>query len=159
MNKRFSILILIVMFALALGAGVVAGKLSSRITPAEVPTARRSNLPDALSLSEDQRVKMQTIWEGVRETSHRCLAEAQKAQREQDEALMAMLTDEQKNQYAKLNQQTEGKIAVLDARRKVAFSKAVDDTNAILNETQRKIYGQIIKDRIGEMPDGTWERP
>jgi hypothetical protein len=159
MKNKLVVILLILMFALALGAGVVAGKLSTRAATPETPAPKRGTLPQVLQLTADQRDKMEAIWEDVRQTSNKRLAEATAIQRQQDDALMAMLTDDQKKKWQDINMQTAGKIAVLDGSRKEAFKKAVDATLKLLNENQRKIYTQIIKDRVGDLPDSTWQQP
>ena len=58
MNKSI-ILVVVLMFALALGAGVVAGKLSSRGT---APTIETGTLSEELKLTADQQKQMQRIW-------------------------------------------------------------------------------------------------
>jgi Spy/CpxP family protein refolding chaperone len=159
MKNKWVVVILVLMFAVALGAGVVAGKLSTRVQVEPVQPARQGTLTDALNLTPKQRDQMQAIWENVRATANDCLEQAKRAQSDQDAALMKILTADQKAQYQKLNNETIGKIAVLDARRKESFKKAIDATNLILDESQRKRYAQIIKDRVGELPDGAWETP
>ncbi len=159
MNKTVLIVVML-MFALALGAGVVAGKLSSRLPAAEPAPPSRGTLADVLHLTPDQQAKMAAVWEGVRDTSRNCIADAEKVQRDLDQARMAMLTDEQRKKYQELSDAASGKIAEIDAKRKQAFKKAVEETNGhILDESQRKIYDQIIKDRVGDVPDGRWETP
>lgn len=157
MSKTTVLLALVLMFGLAIGAGAVAGKLSSRFST--TPPVERGTLSEELKLSPEQRVQMQAIWEAVQKTSRDCQADAQWFQREQDSALLGMLSDEQKKQYEQLNTQTNGKIAVLTKRRKLAFEDAVSKSKGILSESQRKTYEQIIQDRIGSVPDAGFEHP
>ncbi|HZK81227.1 MAG TPA: hypothetical protein VFC46_09180 [Humisphaera sp.] len=147
MNKSIA-LIVVLMFALALGAGVVAGKLSARGSVV-APTIETGTLSDELKLSADQQKQMQPIWEQMQTVSRQCLEDAKKVQSDQDKALEAMLTPEQLAKWSTITTQSKIDITVLDTKRKEALDNAIKRTNAILNESQRKIYKQVIDNRLG----------
>lgn len=155
MNSRHGPVIVILMFSLALGAGIVAGKLTSRGS-APPPAQEGRSLSEVLELSPEQRAQMQKIWEDVSRTSHECLDEARQVQRDQDARLMSMLTPEQQAEYKRLTIENEGKIKVIDARRKRAFDAAVQRTLPILDDRQRQLYRNLIADR-GLLPEGAGE--
>jgi len=137
---------------LALGAGVVAGTLGKRVLslPPNVSPDVGSTLSQELGLSSDQRDRMQQIWEGVRDTAHDCQEQAQQLQKQRDDAVVALLSDEQKAKYTQLTTECFGKIAALNSRREAAFGKAVEETKSILSDSQRKVYEQMIQSRVGQ---------
>ena len=144
-----STIIVVLMFVLALGAGVVAGKLSARISqpPAERTAA---NLTTQLDLSSDQRAQMQHIWEHVRDVAHRCARDKKILTKEHEDAVVALLNDIQKEKYKQLTDDTNADAAKIDALEKQTFEDAVKKTREMLNDQQRLAYDQILKDRVGD---------
>jgi hypothetical protein len=145
-------LVLIAASILALGAGVFAGMAVSRLPASNaavsVMSPDHASIADALQLTTPQRDQMRGIWEGVRYTVHQTYDQAQKIQNQRDQAVLALLTDSQRAQYAALTQQAAEKFAALSAQRDRAFHKGVDQTRQILNDAQRKTYDDIIRDRL-----------
>ena len=135
--------------SLALAAGVVAGTLVSRLPATAVVARDTSPLSAELQLTDGQRDQMRQLWEGVRQTAHQCQLDAQQLQKQRDDAVFAMLNDEQKAKYLKVNTECFGKIAALNAKREAAFTEAVSKTKGILNDTQRRKYEELIKSRLG----------
>lgn len=154
MRSKGVAVILILMFALAAGAGMVAGKLSSRVPSTPETHVHQGTLTEMLHLSPEQNGKMQQIWESVQGKSRDCMARAQQVQHEEEVALEAMLTDEQKSKLNEIRQKSKEKVTALETQRNAAFKDAVDRTLDILNPDQRTIYKAIIKDRVGPLPDG-----
>lgn len=144
--------VIIVVFLLTLGAGVVAGLLASRM-PLSLGSPKsgvpHSPLAEELELSAEQSDQMRTIWEGVRTLSRQCADDAKQLQRRRDDAVVAMLDDQQKLKYAALTKQYADEFASLAAKREAAFRSAVEQTRRMLTESQRARYDQIIKDRLG----------
>ena len=108
--------LLVVSCVLALGAGVFAGMVVSRLPgkTVEMPLpADHSELSDELQLSTGQRDQMRAIWEGVRSKVHDASDRAQALQKQRDDAIFAILTPEQKAKYAALTQQTADEFAAL----------------------------------------------
>jgi Spy/CpxP family protein refolding chaperone len=153
-------LILIAASILALGAGVFAGMAVSRLPSAGpapvIHTAPldHTSIADSLQLTDPQRDQMRSIWEGVRSNVHQTFQDAQTIQNQRDAAIVAILTDSQKAQYAALTQQAAERFAALGAQRDQAFRDGVDKTRKILNESQRQVYDRIIRDRVGAAPEG-----
>jgi hypothetical protein len=154
-------IILVGLTVLALSAGVVAGMLASRIPaveghvqhPSVTPAAgAQSQLTAALGLSPDQQEKMRSIWEGVRTQVQDYYQDAEGLQKQRDDAIASLLTDEQKARFEKLSKDYASRYDELVRRREAAFEKAVESTRKILDETQRQKYDEILKSRVGHLP-------
>jgi Spy/CpxP family protein refolding chaperone len=150
MKSHKATLVLFAVSVLALAAGVVAGTLASRMPASPSLTSDHSLLSDTLQLTPQQRDKMRTIWEGVRDTAHQFGEQAQQLQRQRDDAVFALLNDEQKAKYNELTTECAAKISGINTRRESAFKDAVQQTEAILTPAQRTAYEQLIKERVGE---------
>jgi Spy/CpxP family protein refolding chaperone len=148
--------VLVFMFVLAISAGVVTGRLTSK-APAPTAVGGGSLLSDELQLTAEQREQMRPIWESVRDTARSCAAEAERVEREHEERLKAILTDEQKARYQQLSEADHSRIAALDAKRKEAFRNAVGQTNKLLREDQRRAYQRIISDQVGSLRESGQE--
>ena len=163
---------LLAVAVLALGAGVVAGTLGKRVLNLDTAvssgggtngsaglTTGGSTLSQELGLSSEQRDRMQEIWERVRDTAHDCQEQGQQLQKQRDDAVFAMLSEEQKAKYTEITTECVGKIAALNSRREAAFSKAVEETESVLSDSQRKVYEQIIQSRLGHVSVGGENQP
>jgi Spy/CpxP family protein refolding chaperone len=156
--------LLIGLTVLALGAGVAAGMLASRATPPASgnPTTGpaapidRTPLVQELNLTPEQRDRMREIWEGVRGQVHETFEDAKQLQRQRDDALVALLTDEQKAQFEKISQDFKNQFDDLAKKRDKVFQSAVKRTKQLLNDEQRKRYEAILKNSVGG-PDGGHE--
>lgn len=147
-----------VAFVLALGAGLSGGLLLARLPggasgvtadePAPAPGSGSGSLADVLHLTADQRDRMRTIWEGTRLTAQGYFDEGQRLQREREDALIALLTDAQKEQYEKITRDYADRFAAVTRKREAAFREAVERTRAILNDAQRRQYDQILRSRV-----------
>jgi hypothetical protein len=135
---------------LALVAGVVTGTLGARVSASPANASGGSSLSAELGLSPEQRDQMQQIWEKVRTTAHQCQDQAQQLQKQRDDSVFALLTDEQKARYTQITTECVGKIQALNAEREAAFSAAVAQTKSMLNESQRQAYEQLIDNRVGQ---------
>ena len=152
MRNTNTIFVLILMFVLALGAGAVAGKLTSRLpAPPAVSPAQQATLVEQLQLTPQQRDQMQAIWEGVRDTAREKYQRAQNVQSQFEEQVKAMLSPEQQKRYALLSKKAHDDIAQLDVERRAALQTAIEKTKAMLNDQQRKAYEQIIQARLGAL--------
>ena len=160
MNGKGIAVILVVMFAVALGAGAVAGKLSVRLPHNVTAPTEGGTLSQVLQLTPAQNSQMQQIWEGVRKTSDDCINEAKGIQVQEDKELMEniLTSKEQKDQFQALRERSQQKLAELARKRDVAFKKAIEDTKPILNAEQWKTYEKILRDRTGGLPDATGGR-
>jgi Spy/CpxP family protein refolding chaperone len=146
-------LIIVLMFVLALGAGVVAGKLSTRVLPSvAVPVERPVGSLSDLNLTGDQRAQMKRIWEDVRDTAHDCEREKENIRRTHEANVVALLSEAQREKYQNMTNEANAAGRKIDARRQTAFDDAVAKTMGILNEQQRLAYRQILQERVGETP-------
>jgi Spy/CpxP family protein refolding chaperone len=162
-KKRIEILLIIVA-ALAMSAGVVAGLLASRLPSAAVqqpaatnpatppPASFERTLADELALRDDQREQMRQIWEGVRGKVHATFDEAQNLQKERDEALVALLNDEQRVKFAKISQDYANRFIELTKKRDSTFEEAVEKTKEMLDPSQRAKYEEILKAHVRRGP-------
>jgi len=136
--------ILLVCFIAALAAGVAAGMAFSRFS--DPPRPRR----DPLGLSLEQREQMRQIWSSVESTSRTPHRERMDGLRkEREDAIRALLTDEQKAQYEAILKTHDQKMDDLAAERKKAIDDAVNRTKEILNEEQRAKYDEMLNKRAG----------
>ena len=143
-------LILVLVFALALGAGVVAGKLTSRVgAGGAVSTPSVGSLSDELHLSDSQRAQMKEIWVKVQQTSQECVEKAKAVHTEQDQQLHALLNPDQQEKWSKITLDNNSRLAEIESTRKNSFTKGVDDTAKLLDESQKKVYKQIIESHLG----------
>jgi hypothetical protein len=153
MNSKTILFVMILMFAVAVGAGVVAGKLSARIPASQGKPTDQLSLVDVLHLNPQQQAQMQGIWEGVRKSSDDSLGEAQDAQKDEDAKIEALLTPEQRPKYGNLTMDYKRKIGEIQKKRDAAFHKAVSDSLKLMDSEQQKLYREILKDRVGQAPD------
>jgi Skp family chaperone for outer membrane proteins len=160
--------VLTLFFVLTLGAGLVAGMLVARppmaraaATTATRPAAR-TPLGAELGLTADQSARMHDIWEGVRDEVDACFRRAQEAQQRRDAALVALLTEQQKAALAQAQQDYTDTVKALKSQRDAAFQQAVQRTEQILNDSQRKRYRQILDSRLSQEaanPSPDWIAP
>lgn len=140
-------------FVLALAAGVSGGMLLARLpaTHAEggdAPTAA-SPLGAELGLAPQQSEDMRRVWEGVRETAQQCYEDGRRLQKARDDALVALLTDEQKVKFEQTSREYAEQFAELNRKRDRDFEKAVQQTKKILTEGQWQKYERILRSRVG----------
>ena len=146
----------VIAFVLALGAGLSGGLLLARLPAAAggngdgepVVSNGPASLADVLHLSPDQRDRMRTIWEGTRASAQGYFDEGQRLQRDRDDALVALLTDAQKEQYEKITRDYADRFAAVTRKREQAFREAVERTRAILTDAQRRQYDQLLRSRV-----------
>ena len=142
--------VLVLLFVLTLGAGLVSGMLLARppVASAATQPLARTPLGAELGLTPDQAARMHDIWEGVRDEVDDCFRRAQQAQQRRDAALVALLTDDQKAAFAKSQQEYTDTVNSLKVQRDTAFQRAVQRTEQILSPSQRSRYHQILEARL-----------
>ncbi|MEA2736196.1 MAG: hypothetical protein QOE14_2647 [Humisphaera sp.] len=164
-KKRIEIL-LIAVATLAMSAGVVAGLLASRLPSAAGPRSATTTtqpavpppasfertLADELQLRSDQRDHMREIWEGVRGKVHATFDSAQNLQKERDEALVALLNDEQRVKFAKISKDYATRFDALTKLRDTTFEEAVKKTKEMLDPEQRSKYEEILRTHVRRGP-------
>lgn len=151
MRTRHVKLVMVIVFALTLGAGVVAGLLASRLPAVHSQTSEAaggSPLAAELGLTSEQREKMKQIWVGVQDLSAESLKLSQKAARERDDAIRALIPQDKVDRYNKILQDNSEFNARLEGKRRAVFDKAVKQTNEMLTPEQREKYSKILKSRL-----------
>jgi len=135
-------------FAAGAAAGIAVGHVATRPRPG-------SWLGHELNLTAEQREQMRQIWSSAMKGSPQQDRERREALRkERDDAVKALLTDEQKAHYEKVMQTYSQQTAAMEAERRKAFEEAVERTKQILTESQRKKYEQMLQERGGRHPGG-----
>lgn len=143
MNKTRTMVL--VCFLVAFAAGTAVGLLigRSRRGPRD-----RSRLTRELNLTPAQRKQMRKIWSDVMSAGWRQRRERSDAlQKERDEAVKALLSEEQKAQYEEVMQGYSRKIADAAEERGKIFQTAVERTKQILTDAQRKKYEELLEKR------------
>lgn len=150
MNNSKTSLVLIVLTMLTLSAGFSAGMLTHRVSiagPGEQAT-NGTSLVEQLRLSPQQQEQMRQIWESVRSDVQDSYQQAQDLQRLRDQAVADILTDEQKAQFEKIAQDYAGRFTAIVRKREQTFTRGVERTRMLLDDSQRKQYDLIVKDRL-----------
>jgi len=140
MMTRFKV-ILLVSFLLTFAAGTSLGLLTSW---PKTRSSRRSRLWRELNLSEEQRNQMREIWSevmGSRREKRRTLVQ------QRDEAIVALLTDEQRPQYEQIVREYKRKMDELSQERQRRIQEAVERTKQILTPEQARKYEDLRKQR------------
>jgi Spy/CpxP family protein refolding chaperone len=174
MRKTRIEILLIALTVLALGAGLAAGLLAARLPTAAGSSgdavtgaggaatnqpADHGSLVDELGLTAQQRDQMREIWEGTRGRVHQVFEDAQQLQRQRDDAIVALLNDDQKAKFQKLSGDYADRFGALEKKRDQVFEEAVEKTKSILNDVQRQKYEQILRRHVGPDGPGTHRGP
>lgn len=145
-------LILLGCFVISFAAGVLTGLVVSRLR--EHPH-RRSPLSSQLKLTKEQQEQMRQIWsnvmsphEGRRGESRAALAQ------ERNQAVVAILTEDQRPAYEAVLQEYTRKMDELSQARRRRFEEAVERTKRILTPEQARKYEELLKERRGRRPGG-----
>jgi hypothetical protein len=141
-------------FVLALAAGVSGGMLLARLPAThqdvgDIASASASPLGTELGLAPQQSEDMRRVWEGVRETAQQCYEDGRRLQKDRDDALVALLSDEQKVKFEKISREFAEQFAELNRKRDRDFEKAVQQTKRILTDSQWQKYERILRSRVG----------
>lgn len=136
--------VLVIVFIVALGSGIVIGKKFPMATKPD--SHERSRLSDELKLNDDQREKMRNIWQEVVRGGSRQGGFDRRRQlaKERDEAIAAIMTKEQKPAYDAVLATYSQQVAELSKEREATFQKAVEQTKAILDPGQRAKYEELL---------------
>ncbi|HVT89087.1 MAG TPA: Spy/CpxP family protein refolding chaperone [Tepidisphaeraceae bacterium] len=148
MKRRKIETLVIGLAVLSLAAGVAAGFVASRVSAASasLPSPADSTpLTVELQLTPDQRDQMRDIWETVRSSVRNVFDDAQRLEKQRDDAMIALLNDEQKARFEKLSQTYADRFNQLTQKRDQTFQDAVERTRKLLTEEQRVKYEAILK--------------
>jgi Spy/CpxP family protein refolding chaperone len=148
--------LVVIVFVLTLGAGVVAGLLAARLPASRTGSVMAGDSPlgEELALTADQRDKMKTIWQGVHTFTDDCVHESKKALAERDEKIFALIPRDKIDDYNTIKANYDNTVATLQGRREKAFADAVKRTREILSPIQREKYDKILEKRLGAESGG-----
>jgi hypothetical protein len=157
MATRRTTALFFIVFVTALVGGGAAGMLATRYLAPARPAVVTGELPlsQELELNAAQRDQIRQIWESVRSVNDKSYSDGQMLGHLRDDEVLKLLNDDQKKQFARINQEYQDRFTAMTARRELAFKDAVEKTKQILNEDQRRRYEQILARRLGsESPPG-----
>lgn len=150
--------LLLIAFVLSFAAGAVFGLAirfnrvgaSEQAAPAAPPSkpSERSWLTEQLDLTPQQREQLSGIWSEISSQSGRSYYERRRTlQRERDDAVLSLLTSEQRTERDRLFGEYEQRTEEMERERDRLFKDAVERTKAVLTESQRTKYEQLLKER------------
>jgi Spy/CpxP family protein refolding chaperone len=137
-------LFILLVFAIALGAGITLGMLCER--RAFVHSGKGPPfIARELNLTEDQDIKMHAIWSKVMESHGQRRPRREAILKQKDEALAGLLTADQKTRFTEIVQEFDRKQQELDQEMKRIEDQAVLETSTVLTEPQRKKFEEMRK--------------
>ncbi|MDB5299598.1 MAG: hypothetical protein JWO87_1261 [Phycisphaerales bacterium] len=139
-------LVMLLGFALMFVAGLAVGR-AKRVVPLAKPADAQpasSIIGKELNLTPEQREQMKKIWEPV--GHHPEPAEYKEADRQRDESIRSLMSEDQRTQYDQIVHDHDAKIAALRAEHETAMRAAEAESRAILTEAQQKTFDQMIKE-------------
>jgi hypothetical protein len=139
------IILLLVMVALALSAGVMLGWVWTPLRGPPRPWF------DELGLSTDQHQQIDLIWSETRQQIQK-LREVSRhdLDRQRDQEVLKLLSDEQRAAYQKINDDYHAKRQALDKQRDALIGDANTRTRALLDDSQKKKW-DILSKQMHEM--------
>ena len=152
MMRKTSLLILFAA-AVVFAAGALVGMVGQRAvgkTSDVGPTliTGRSRLTEELKLNPDQQQKIAAIWSAAVVKAGPPPTERVRAlEKEREQAILDLLTDDQKTKYNKVVAEYRQKIDALHQPARAAFTEAEELTKPLLGPTQRAKYEEILKRR------------
>src|ERR1700761_8020731 len=130
---RRSKFVLSIAAILVLSAGLVVGRLWTRLMPsAPGPDHGRGWFIEQLNLSSDQRQKMDAIWANTKQQVDKMSDRRHALDKERDEAIRTLLTAEQMAAYDSIFDIYHTKRAEYDHDRQKLFDDADEQTRKLL---------------------------
>ncbi len=154
-------MLIIAIFTVALGTGFVVGMGMTR-PPIGPKIQGHSWLVDKLQLSPEQSEKIKAVWsENLHDTGKRRSDSIKQFRKDRDDALMSLLSPEQKAAYEKILAHYNDQITELNREQEAQFQAAAGKTKDLLDDHQRQIYDELLKKGFrgspGVRPDGGHE--
>jgi cell division protein ZapA (FtsZ GTPase activity inhibitor) len=146
--KRSTILLSIAA-VLVLCAGVVVGRLWTRLPAAVMPPHQdhdRGWFQDTLALTPEQRKDMDGIWADVKQQVDKINDRRHAIDKDRDAAIRALMTPEQLTAYDKIFADVHTKHMELDKERETLFHSANDRSRALLTADQQVKWDAMQKD-------------
>lgn len=139
--------VLILAFVLAAAAGGALGLVANRALERR---ERGSWLGRQLDLTAHQREQMRRIWsDAMRRAREDVFEQRMELWRQRQGEIESLLTEEQKSKYDAIIQKFEQRQEELNRKRHAIFQRAHEQTREILNESQRKQFDRMLKQRPG----------
>ena len=139
---------IVIVFAAGVSVGLLAGRVKAR------RPVHRSRLASELCLTSQQQEQMGAIWSEVMPPrpgpgggSERSLP-----REERDDAILALLTEQQRPEYDSILENYQRRMEELSANRRKAFDEAVQKTKQILTPEQAKKYDEMLRRRRERRP-------
>jgi len=148
--------VLILAYVLALAAGTTSGLLADRL---RTPAGSAAPLAQQLQLTPVQSEQIRAVWEGVSQTVDSCYQQGQAIQNRRDQALLNLLTDDQKAKFAIIDKDDARQFAEQMTKRQAAFQQGLTETEAMLSPEQRVKYEQIVRARLGDLSQSQGGNP
>ena len=143
---RRSTILLSTAAVLVLSAGLVVGRLSSRIPHRALQLDHdHSWFQEQLGLTADQRQHMDSIWADARQQMDKLGEHRHGMEHDRDAAIKALLTPEQSTAYDKIIQDYHTHRADLDKEREALFHGANDRSRALLTPDQQTKWDAMSK--------------
>src|ERR1700712_3968206 len=117
--------LLIPTVALVLGAGMVIGRISTKLPATSQPTTKPGEwFDEQLNLSADQRKQMETIWGDVHQNMGKSFDSRRQLDEQRDQSVKDLLSDDQKKAYDEIYASYRAKRTDLDKQRDKQFADA-----------------------------------
>jgi len=145
------IVLLLSTVVLMLGAGVVVGRLSlAPLPPVAIPQTQPDRPRpwfDQLALSAQQRQEMDAIWTDTKQKLHNLsmMDRRRELDRQRDEAIRALLSEQQLSAYEQINNDFHSRIDQLDKQRQKLIDDANQRSRALLDDNQKKLWDEQSK--------------
>ena len=148
-------LIVTIGFLVAFAAGLTVGFETRKSAPAAQPPTTKPSGPqrsgflrEALNLSPDQQEKMKKIWGDGPPANFKDQRERRdKCRGERDEAVLGLMTAEQKEKYDQIQKDYRAKVDAIDQELRADFQKKVEQTKEILTPEQQTKYDELLARR------------
>jgi len=147
-------LILIFSYLLTFAGGVTVGMLISWQEPTPPPVVQKPGMFSELGLTEEQHKKIREIWSSTMKDGLPRMQIKHNLSRVRDEAISKIITDQQRDQYDRIQAEYRASVEVFYKAREKAYKEAVEKTRAVLTPEQAEKYDNLIKKHRG--PRGPW---
>lgn len=136
--------IILISFILIFAAGAAVGVSVQR--SGERPR-HRPGLFGGLDLTPEQREEVQRIWFGQTGPDRpHMFDQVRRLEEEREQAVLDLLTEEQRALYDELMQAHERKLNEFSEERRRDFESKVEQTMEVLTESQREKFGEFIEE-------------
>lgn len=141
--------IIVIGFLCAFAAGFALNLGWSSHPPRDADRGNRPDrgswLAEQLDLTDEQQEQMKEIWsDTARRGNRQQWEQRRKLREERDQAIAALIDDENRPAYERILAEYEEKTDALHAQWRQSFEQAVERTKALLSDEQRRKYDEIL---------------